>query len=124
MSEFSDKLSFYISKSGYSIYQLAKNVSLDRTTLQKTAKGQRLPSIEYMKDICKYIKISQKQEEELFHLYKIEKNGKATVAAWDEIHQILIDVYRLQNKTQTESMLRVHLDEKTFQTFNKNMVCK
>lgn len=122
MSEFSDKLSFYISKSGYSIYQLAKMASVDRTTLQKTAKGQRLPSIEYMKDICKYIKISKKQEEELFHLYKIEKIGKATVAAWDEIHQILIDVYRLQNKTQTENMLRVHLDQKTFQKFNKNLV--
>ena len=68
MSEFSDKLSFYISKSGYSVYQLAKVASVDRTTLQKTAKGQRLPSKDYMKDISRYIKISRKQEEELFYL--------------------------------------------------------
>ena len=122
MSEFSDKLSFYISKSGYSVYQLAKVASVDRTTLQKTAKGQRLPSMDYMKDICRYIKISRKQEEELFHLYKIEKIGKATVEAWDEIHQILVDVYRLQKKTQAESLLSVHLDQKTFQRFNQNII--
>ena len=41
MSEFSDKLSEYIVKSGSNVYQLAKEASLDRTTLQKTAKGQR-----------------------------------------------------------------------------------
>ena len=38
MSEFSDKLSEYIAKSGSNVYQLAKEASLDRTTLQKTAK--------------------------------------------------------------------------------------
>lgn len=66
MSEFSEKLSYYITKSGYNIYQLAKEASLDRTTLQKTAKGQRLPSLEYIKDICQYMKISKHQEEELY----------------------------------------------------------
>ena len=48
MSEFSDKLSEYIVKSGSNVYQLAKEASLDRTTLQKTAKGQRLPSLDYI----------------------------------------------------------------------------
>ena len=58
MSEFSDKLSEYIAKSGSNVYQLAKEASLDRTTLQKTAKGQRLPSLDYIREICQYIKIS------------------------------------------------------------------
>ncbi len=40
MSEFSDKLSEYIVKSGSNVYQLAKEASLDRTTLQKTAKDR------------------------------------------------------------------------------------
>lgn len=56
MSEFSDKLSEYIAKSGSNVYQLAKEASLDRTTLQKTAKGQRLPSLDYIREICQYIK--------------------------------------------------------------------
>ena len=79
MSEFSDKLSEYIVKSGSNVYQLAKEASLDRTTLQKTAKGQRLPSLDYIREICQYIKISSNQEEELVRLYKIEKLGHSTV---------------------------------------------
>ena len=95
MSEFSDKLSEYIAKSGSNVYQLAKEASLDRTTLQKTAKGQRLPSLDYIREICQYIKISSKQEEELVRLYKIEKLGHSTVKAWDEIQQIILDIYQL-----------------------------
>ncbi len=56
MSEFSEKLSYYITQSGYNVYQLAREAALDRTTLQKTVKGQRLPSAEYIKDICSHIK--------------------------------------------------------------------
>ena len=64
MSEFSEKLSYYITQSGYNVYQLAKEAALDRTTLQKTVKGQRLPSVDYIKGICSNIKISKKQEED------------------------------------------------------------
>ncbi len=87
-------LSEYIAKSGSNVYQLAKEASLDRTTLQKTAKGQRLPSLDYIREICQYIKISSKQEEELVRLYKIEKLGHSTVKAWDEIQQIILDIYQ------------------------------
>ena len=97
MSEFSDKLSEYIAKSGSNVYQLAKEASLDRTTLQKTAKGQRLPSLDYIREICQYIKISSKQEEELVRLYKIEKLGHSTVKAWDEIQKIILDIYKKSN---------------------------
>ena len=63
--------------------------------MQKTAKGQRLPSLDYIREICQYIKISSKQEEELVRLYKIEKLGHSTVKAWDEIQQIILDIYQL-----------------------------
>ena len=58
MSEFSEKLAGFISKSGYNVYQLAKEASLDQTTLQKTANGQRLPSIAYIRSVFDFIKIS------------------------------------------------------------------
>ena len=103
MSEFSDKLSEYIAKSGSNVYQLAKEASLDRTTLQKTAKGQRLPSLDYIREICQYIKISSKQEEELVRLYKIEKLGHSTVKAWDEIQQIILDIYQLRKNEKSRS---------------------
>ena len=106
MSEFSDKLSEYIAKSGSNVYQLAKEASLDRTTLQKTAKGQRLPSLDYIREICQYIKISSKQEEELVRLYKIEKLGHSTVKAWDEIQKIILDIYQLRKNEKSTWHIR------------------
>ena len=96
MSKFSEKLSGYITASGYNVYQLAKEASLDRTTLQKTTRGQRLPSLDYIKDICRYIKISKKQEEELVTLYQSEKLGYETVDSWKEIDACLKYMNRKQ----------------------------
>ena len=120
MSEFSDKLSEYIAKSGSNVYQLAKEASLDRTTLQKTAKGQRLPSLDYIREICQYIKISSKQEEELVRLYKIEKLGHSTVKAWDEIQQIILDIYQLRKNEK--STWHIRFDEVSLKSFNAQIV--
>ena len=122
MSEFSDKLSEYIAKSGSNVYQLAKEASLDRTTLQKTAKGQRLPSLDYIREICQYIKISSKQEEELVRLYKIEKLGHSTVKAWDEIQQIILDIYQLRKNEK--SSWHIRFDELSLKSFNAQIVQK
>lgn len=121
MSEFSEKLTSYIVRSGYSVYQLAKEASLDRTTLQKTAKGQRLPSLDYIKDICRYIKISSRQEEELITLYQIEKQGWETVEAWHEIDGCLNDIRAVYEKNADISLFAVHMDEKSLENFNKEI---
>lgn len=123
MSEFSEKLTSYIVRSGYSVYQLAKEASLDRTTLQKTAKGQRLPSLDYIKDICRYIKISSRQEEELITLYQIEKQGWETVEAWHEIVGCLNDIRAVYEKNADISRFAVHMDEKSLENFNKEIQC-
>ena len=122
MSEFSEKLSYYIAQSGCSVYQLAKEASLDRTTLQKTVKGQRLPSMDYIKDICKHIKFSPKQEEELLHLYKIEKLGRGVVESWDEINEIFADIQRLRDKKLSQNINNIHFDEQSLRNFNHKMV--
>lgn len=122
MSDFSEKLSFYITQSGYNVYQLAKEASLDRTTLQKTAKGQRLPSFDYIKDICRYIKISKKQEEELFRLYQIEKMGRHIVESWEEINQLLVDVQKLREKSQAKNSLQIHFNQESFAKLNEEGV--
>lgn len=122
MSEFSEKLSCYITQSGYNVYQLAKEAALDRTTLQKTVKGQRLPSVDYIKDICSHINISKKQEEELLHLYRAEKLGHGVVESWDEIDKILVDIQRLREKKQSHNFLCIHFDQKSLSAFNEKMV--
>lgn len=122
MSEFSEKLSYWISASGYNVYQLAKAAALDRTTLQKTVKGQRLPSFEYVKDICRYIKLSKKQEEELYHLYQIEKLGSGVVEAWDEINRTLVDIQGLREMKRSNNFLNIHFDQASFESLNEKMV--
>ena len=111
MSQFSDKLLQYITESGYNIYQLAKETALDRTTLQKTVKGQRLPSLDYLKKVCNSIKISKAQEEELIRLYKIEKLGPETIETWEEIHNMLLDINKLRNKIKDSNIWKVQFDK-------------
>lgn len=118
MSKFSEKLSSYITSSGYNVYQLAKEASLDRTTLQKTARGQRLPSLDYIKDICQYIKISKKQEAELVTLYQIEKQGQEIVDSWKEIDACLNDIQKIRESEQTNLIFPMHFDEQSMVSFN------
>lgn len=122
MSEFSEKLSNWILASGYNVYQLAKVAALDRTTLQKTVKGQRLPSFEYVKDICRYIKLSKKQEEELHRLYQIEKLGSGVVEAWDEINRTLVDIQGLREMKRSNNYLNIHFDQASFESLNEKIV--
>ena len=121
MSKFSEKLSGYITASGYNVYQLAKEASLDRTTLQKTTKGQRLPSLDYIKDICRYIKISKKQEEELVTLYQSEKLGYETVDSWKEIDACLNDVQKVYEQKASNPMDSIHIDERSMVCFNEQI---
>ena len=116
MSEFSEKLSYYIAQSGYNVYQLAKEASIDRTTLQKTVKGQRLPSVEYVKDICKYIKISKAQEEELLQLYKTEKLGRNVIEAWAEIHHMILDISELRKRSEGNTIWNLHFDRQSVES--------
>ncbi len=78
--------------------------------------------MDYIKEICQYIKISSKQEEELVRLYKIEKLGHSTVEAWDEIQQIIRDIYQLR-KNENSSWC-IHFDELSLKSFNTKIVQK
>jgi DNA-binding XRE family transcriptional regulator len=118
MSELSEILSEYIAKSGYNIYQLSKEASLDRTTLQKTVKGQRLPSLEFIRKICSYIKINCKQEEEIYHLYQIEKVGRSVVEMRDEISGLLENIEIERNRLCIHRLMDVRLDDNAFIDFN------
>ena len=122
MSEFSEKLTGFISKSGYNVYQLAKEASLDRTTLQKTVKGQRLPSIAYIRNVFDFIKISEKQKEELYRLYQMEKFGRGMVEAWDEITDMLADIQKLRKKSQTNQYLEIQFEQKSLKEFGREKV--
>lgn len=80
MSQFSDRLRLVLDESGTNIYQLSKNAKLDRTTIQRVLKGQRLPSISFIEKLCDFLRVSPLQRSELFELYTICKVGEKVYA--------------------------------------------
>lgn len=78
MSEFSERCKQLLTESGSNVYQIAKRSSLDRTTIQRMITGKRLPSQDFVKDFCTYLRISPIEKSELLELYKMEKIGKST----------------------------------------------
>ncbi len=75
MSQFSDKLKSIIENSGSTIYNIAKNAKLDRTTIQRSISGERLPNSIFLENICDYIRVSPSEKKELMELLNIEKIG-------------------------------------------------
>lgn len=76
MSEFSERCKQLLSESGSNVYQIAKRSSLDRTSIQRMITGKRLPSLQFVKDFCSYLRISPIEKSELLELYEMEKLGK------------------------------------------------
>lgn len=76
MSEFSEYCRHLLANSGSNVYQIANHSSLDRTSIQRMIRGERLPSRKFVKDFCSYLRINPIQQEEVLKLYDIEKIGK------------------------------------------------
>lgn len=96
MSEFSEKCKEYIRKSDTTIYQIAKSSGLERTMLQRMVNGNRLPDIEAVKKFCNYVQITKIEEEQLLELYKIEKIGKDTYYARQEVQDLLNGIQKMR----------------------------
>lgn len=97
MSEFSERCKEYVAKSNTNIYQLAKQSGLERTTLQRMVNGNRLPSIQVVKEFCSHLQITMIEEEELLELYKIEKIGKDVYFTRKEIESLIIGIQNLRS---------------------------
>ena len=97
MSEFSERCKEYVAKSNTNIYQLAKQSGLERTTLQRMVNGNRLPSIQVVKEFCSHLQITMIEEEELLELYKIEKIGKDVYYTRKEIESLIIGIQKLRS---------------------------
>lgn len=72
MSEFSEMLESYVSKKNVNKYQMAKYLSIDRSSLHKIIQGQRnAPSKEIVKRMGRYLELSPYEQKELLELYSI-----------------------------------------------------
>lgn len=93
MSEFSKRLEEYIRLSGYTIYSFAKYTGINRTSLNKITMDRRVPTLDYVKNICNYLKVSDEKKQELIFLYNQEKYGADTVATWKSIKGFFEEFY-------------------------------
>lgn len=80
MSQFSEKLKFLIENSSTSIYKIAKNSGLERTTLQRSISGSRIPNINFVETLCDYLRLSPAERNDLIELYWKCKIGEKSYA--------------------------------------------
>ncbi|MDB7980095.1 hypothetical protein [Faecalicoccus pleomorphus] len=72
MSEFSEMLESYVTTKKVNKYQMAKYLSIDRSSLHKIIQGQRnAPSKDLVKHMGKYLELSPYETSELLELYSI-----------------------------------------------------
>lgn len=76
MSEFSEYCKHCMKACGTNIYQISKASGLDRTTLQRTVNGTRLPGEEFIETFSRYLRLSPAEKKQLLTLYQIEKIGR------------------------------------------------
>ena len=97
MSDFSERLKLLVEASGVSIYQLSKNARLDRTTIQRTLSGERLPGIAFVEKLCEYLRVSPSEEKEVFELYNICKVGDKVYQGRKYIKEIIERIASIYN---------------------------
>lgn len=78
MNEFTNYIANLIEEKGTNTYQISKVSGLNKTSLQRLLKGERLPKEEFMEKLCDYLCVTPMQRIEVRRLYQIQKIGKNT----------------------------------------------
>lgn len=73
MSEFSERCRQLLINSGSNVYQMAKYSSLDKTSIQRMVTGKRLPSLDFVKKFCSYLRISPIEKKNCWNCMKQKK---------------------------------------------------
>lgn len=112
MSQFSERLKFLIDDCGIPIYQLAKNADLDRTTIQRSITGERLPKLSFVEKLCDYLRITTKERKHLLELYSISKIGEKRYQSRNYIKKIIEQIADLHIHENTETYVHRYIHEK------------
>lgn len=76
MSLFTQRIVELIADSGETVQALAEIGKIDRTTLQRVKSGERLPSKKIFSGLCKSLRLSEAEEEELKNILEMETIGQ------------------------------------------------
>ncbi len=126
MTRLYDYLKTLIDESGTNIYQICKQSGLERTTLQRTLKGERLPNTEYIEKLCTCLNVFPAQRQEVKRLYSIEKIGHSTYANREYIKEMLMQFSELatqpRNPLGSNKQISIdYLQEKPLFIFNNKL---
>lgn len=95
MTRFSKKITELIEESGETIQSLAEMGKINRTTLQRVKTGERLPTQKVFSSLCKALRLSNVESEELQTLLEITQVGERTYYNRQKIVEIIAIIYEL-----------------------------
>ena len=97
MSQFSNLLSIYIKESPYNIKNLANEIQIDRTILQKYISGKRFPTnYATIQKIISHLTLTDQQKYDLKKAYQIEKLGLDQYNYLLEIKSIIENIHYIE----------------------------
>lgn len=108
MSEFSIFCKKLIDNCEMTIYGIAKEAKIERTSLNRMIAGKRLPAKDFVDRFCSVLRITPGEYEQLQQLYMKEKIGKELYQNRSYILKMLCDMDALQMHhvdTETEPLL-------------------
>lgn len=90
MSDFSNKLKYYLERSNYSITSFAKSCEIDRTLLHKYTTGTRIPkNSKFIDLISDKLLLSVTERDEIYRLWKMESIGPNLFLQREKIKNLL-----------------------------------
>lgn len=95
MSKFSIYLEEIIRRSGEPISRIAKNAGLERTSIHKALKDERILSYSALKKLTQYFQLTISESRELNLYYDILLQGEEVYSTHSEICQLLFDLKHL-----------------------------
>lgn len=88
-TEFSRKISEYVSASGLTVYKISQITGLGRTAIQHAMSGDMIPTREFYEKLCTAFQITPQQKSELTEMYLKVRYGEKTYNERKSIKEII-----------------------------------
>ncbi|WP_373482245.1 helix-turn-helix domain-containing protein [Acetobacterium sp.] len=95
MTRFSKRIEELIEESGETVQSLAEMGNINRSTLQRVKTGERLPTKKVFNSLCKSLRLSNAETEELQTLLEITQVGERTYYNRQKIVELIGIIYEL-----------------------------
>lgn len=92
MSRFSERITTFVDSTGFTVYQIAKKAKIDRSTVHKVLTGERIPSADFYKKLCRAIELTPYEQEELDDLFKMAKIGDKVYYLRGSVKKLIEDL--------------------------------